>query len=105
MKTAYRLKKVELGAEFFRNRRKVAEFYTHRGQMLGIDTSFIKVKMTGDEIFEQWVEAFWKKVEPLLLNPALGEWMFAADMTKSEMFWSFLSGRLSCLRNCVSLGI
>ncbi|MBR1875467.1 class I SAM-dependent methyltransferase [Candidatus Saccharibacteria bacterium] len=92
MKTAYRLKKVELGAEFFRNRRKVAEFYTHRGQMLGIDTSFIKVKMTGDEIFEQWVEAFWKKVEPLLLNPALGEWMFAADMTESEMFWSFLSG-------------
>ncbi|MDO4967459.1 MAG: class I SAM-dependent methyltransferase [Candidatus Saccharibacteria bacterium] len=90
--TCYRLKKDELGDDFFKNRRRVAEFYEHRGQMLGIDTRFILVKMDGDEIFDKWVEAFWLKVEPLLLNPALGEWMFAADMTKSEMFWSFLSG-------------
>ena len=90
--TCYRLKDYELGDEFFENRRMVAEFYEHRGRMLGIGTDFIKVKMTGPEIFEGWIDAFWKKVEPLLLNPALGEWMFASDMTKSEMFWSFLTG-------------
>lgn len=90
--TCYRLKNYELGDDFFKNASRVAKFYRHRGQMLGIDTSFITEEMTGEEIFDQWVEVFFKKVEPLLLNPALGEWMISADMTKSEMFWSFLSG-------------
>ena len=90
--TCYRLRVKEFSDDFFDDRQQIAEFYTHRGKMLGIDTSFIRPELSGDEIFEKWIEAYWRKVSPPILNPALGEYMFASRAIDSEMFWCFLIG-------------
>ena len=91
------LKNTELSNDFLENPAKVADFYRHRGKIIGLDTSFINDSLSGEEIFRLWVDAYWQKVEPLLKNPALGEYMFASKAKDSEMFWCFLSGSASYL--------
>lgn len=92
-----RLKETELPKEFLSDTKNVERFYRHRGQMLGIPTDFLKPEMSGEEIFSAWTDAYWKKVEPLLKNPALGEYMFASRAKDSELFWCFLVGSASYL--------
>ena len=87
-----RLKAEELDSDFLGNSEKVAKFYRHRGKMLGIDTSFIDEHMTGGEIFNDWIDAYWEKVKVPILNPALGEYMFASRAKDSDLFWCFLIG-------------
>lgn len=86
------LRREEISEEFLSDHAKVAEFYRHRGRMLGIDTSFITDEMSGEEILNGWVAAYWQKVEAPIKNPALGEYMFASRAKDSEMFWCFLAG-------------
>lgn len=92
-----RLKDSELPKDFLNDSEKVALFYHKRGKMLGIPTDFIADDMTGEDILKGWFDAYWRKVEPLLKNPALGEYMYASHAKDSEMFWCFLVGSASYL--------
>ena len=92
------LRNKELKDSFFSNHTQVVDFYHRRGRMLGIDTSFINPEMSSLEIFANWIDAYWQKVEPLLLNrPALCDFIIEKRLVDSEMFWSFLLGPMDYL--------
>lgn len=88
----YRLRDEEFTNSSLSNYMEVAKFYSRCGRMLGIDTSFIKPNVTGRDIFNGWIDAYWEKVKIPIMNPALGQYMFDSKTKDSPIFYCFLIG-------------
>ncbi|MBQ6486309.1 hypothetical protein IJI76_01085 [Candidatus Saccharibacteria bacterium] len=81
------------------DRTQVAEFYRHRGKMLGIDTSFITPDAPCSIIMIDWMSAFWEKIKPFAFNPALNKFLFESKVIRSRLIWCFLANPHGYLGN------